>query len=105
MPEKTPKGITKTLLREIVRGAQKTFENAEALFKEASLLGNAGFLSRALFLHQISLEECAKIEMLGTYATSLLMGHNINFGKVRAAMVSHSHKNRTNAYFLKVSSK
>jgi hypothetical protein len=58
-----PDSIDKELLRKLVSGAQKTFENAELLFQEASLLRGAGFLSRALFLHQISLEECAKIRI------------------------------------------
>jgi hypothetical protein len=45
------------------------FENAESLYKEAEALRQAGFLARAAFLHQISMEECAKIDMLGGWAT------------------------------------
>jgi AbiV family abortive infection protein len=94
----------KALLSKLVRGAQKTFENAEALFREASLLREAGFLCRALFLYQISLEECAKIEILGACATGLLAGHEINLANVRGALISHARKNKTNAYFLEGSS-
>ena len=50
------------------------FLNAEELFQEASLLGSHGAICRALFLHQISLEECGKIEMLGGWATSSSYG-------------------------------
>jgi AbiV family abortive infection protein len=96
----TPYAIDKALLSELVRGAQKTFENAETLFREASVLREAGFLSRAYCLHQISLEECAKIEILGWHATSMFMGHKADFGKLRKNLESHAYKNRTNAYFL-----
>ena len=102
--DKSPaKAIDKSLLSELVRGGQKTFENAETLYKEASLLREAGSLSHALFLHQISLEECAKIEILGGWATSMLMGHEVDLDKVTKALASHAHKNRTNAYFLEPS--
>jgi AbiV family abortive infection protein len=90
------------LISELTRGAEKVFENAEALFKEACLLRAIGALSRSLFLHQISLEECAKLEILGAWATSLLMGYEVNLTKIKKAMASHANKNRTNAYFLKV---
>lgn len=95
--------LNKALLSELARGVQKTFENAEELFKEACLLKKIGALSRVLFLHQISLEECAKIEILGAYATSLLMGNKVNLKKLRSVLLSHNRKNRTNAYFLPVS--
>jgi AbiV family abortive infection protein len=96
----TNDAIDKTLLAELTSGAEKTFENAEALYKEACILKDSGALSRALFLHQISLEECAKLEMLGAWATSLLMGYKVDGAKMKKAMASHSHKNRTNAYSL-----
>ncbi len=92
--------IDSTLLQEIQSGAEKTFRNAEALYNEARLLAEARALSRALFLHQISLEECAKIEILGAWATSLSMGHTVDVAKLKRALASHASKNRTNAYFL-----
>ena len=95
--------LNKALLSELARGVQKTFENAEELFKEACLLKKNGALSRVLFLHQISLEECAKIEILGAYATSLLLGKDVNLAKLKSVLISHARKNRTNAYFLDVS--
>src|SRR5437868_2973747 len=82
------------LLRQLLQGARQTFENAEMLFSEACLLRAAGFLSRALFLHQISLEECGKVEILGGWATALLMGHDVDPVRVKKAMASHAHKNR-----------
>lgn len=90
----------KDLLSELARGAKKTFENAEQLFQEASLLRDKGALSRALFLHQISMEECAKVELLGTWATSLLMGVDVDVTKLSAKLASHKAKNYTNAYML-----
>jgi AbiV family abortive infection protein len=90
-------------LSELARGAQKTFENADALFREAKILGAVGALSRALFLHQISLEECAKIENIGAWATSLLAGRMVNGKKVLDGFASHKKKNRTNAYMLEES--
>ena len=101
----TNDAIDKTLLAELTSGAEKTFENAGALYKEARILNDFGAISRALFLHQVSLEECAKLEMLGAWATSLLMGHEVDSAKVKKAMASHAHKNRTNAYFLKGNAK
>ncbi len=87
-------------LCELSRGASKAFQNAEELFQEASLLHAHGALSRALFLHQISMEECAKIELLGTWATSLLMGFEVDLRKLSVALASHKTKNYTNAYML-----
>lgn len=81
-------------------GAKKTFENAEQLFFEAELLAKAGAVSRALFLHQISLEECSKIETLGAWAVSLSVGFNVDQKKVLAALARHASKNRSNAYML-----
>jgi AbiV family abortive infection protein len=97
--------LDKALLAELTCGAEKVFENAEALYREASILRDNGALNRALFLYQISLEECAKLEMLGGWATSLLMGHEVDSTKVKNAMASHAHKNRTNAYSLKGNAK
>lgn len=90
----------RTLLSELARGAKLTFENAEALYREAKILTAAGATGRALFLHQISLEECAKIETMGGWATSLLAGMPVDPKKVIAGFASHAKKNRTNAYML-----
>jgi len=87
-------------LRELSQGASKALLNAKELFKEASLLHSHGALSRALFLHQISLEECGKLEMLGNWAASLLMGFEVDLGKLSAALASHKAKNYANAYML-----
>jgi AbiV family abortive infection protein len=83
-----------------VRGAEKTFDNAEKLYFEATLLANAGATARALCLHQISLEECSKIENMGAWATGLLSGIEVDQNKVLAAFRRHSSKNKSNAYML-----
>jgi AbiV family abortive infection protein len=90
----------RALLSELASGAEKIFANAEALYREAKVLGGASALGRALFLHQISLEECAKIETIGAWATSLLAGLPIDQKGILAGFASHRGKNRTNAYML-----
>jgi AbiV family abortive infection protein len=90
----------KALARTLIGGAKKTFDNAEALFTEATILANSNAWSRALFLHQISLEECAKIEMLAAATTSLLMGHRVDLKPLRRAFSQHESKNKVNAYFV-----
>ena len=55
----------------LIRGAEKTFDNAERLFHEAEILAKEGAVARALCLHQISLEECSKVNNLGAWAVSL----------------------------------
>lgn len=89
-----------TTLHELSHGASMAFKNAQQLYQEACLLRSHGSLSRALFLYQISLEECGKIDILGGWATSLLMGDEINLAKLAAALVRHKAKNYTNAYML-----
>ena len=64
------------------------------------LLAKAGATARALCLHQISLEECSKIESMGAWATSLLAGLEVNQNKVLSAFRRHSSKNKSNAYML-----
>lgn len=88
------------LIRVLASGAKKVFENAEQLFKEASLLRSHGALSRALFLHQISMEECAKVESLGASAVGMLTGQDIDIQKVWVKLMSHKVKNYINAYML-----
>lgn len=90
------------LLREFKRGADLIFGNAEQLFHEAEALKKNGSLARSLFLHQISIEECAKIEMIGAWATSLLMGKGIDLETVASGFRSHKAKNHTNAYMARL---
>lgn len=84
----------------LVRGAEKTFDNAERLFYEAELLAKAGAVARALCLHQISLEECSKVNNLGAWAVSLVLGFDVDQKKVLAAFGRHVAKNKSNAYML-----
>lgn len=91
---------TTALAHLLIDGATKVFANAEALYSEATILANAEAWPRALFLHQISLEECAKIEMLVAAVTSLFLGHELDLKRLGRAFSQHSSKNKTNAYFL-----
>lgn len=87
-------------LWELSQGISKAFENAQELFQEAALLHSRGALSRALFLHQISLEECGKIEILGATAVSLLGGYETDLERVTSVVTKHKAKNYANAYLL-----
>ena len=99
MADALPK-IDRAFLSVLVRGVEKTLDNAEKLYFEAELLAKDGATARALCLHQISLEECSKIENLGAWATSLLSGLEVDQSKVLAAFRRHSSKNKNNAYML-----
>ena len=99
MAEALPE-IDRAFLSVLVCGAEKTFENAEKLYFEARLLAKSGATARALCLHQISLEECSKVENMGAWATSLLSGLQVNQNKILAAFRRHSSKNKSNAYML-----
>jgi AbiV family abortive infection protein len=99
MAEALPK-IDRAILNVLVRGAEKTFDNAEKLYFEAEVLAKAGATARALCLHQISLEECSKIENMGAWATTLLSGLEVDQNKVLASFRRHSSKNKSNAYML-----
>lgn len=81
---------TVTLAHLLIDGAVKVFANAEALYSEATILANAEAWPRALFLHQISLEECAKIEMLAAAVTSLLLGHEVDLKQLGRVFSQHS---------------
>lgn len=82
-------------------GAALIFANAEALYDEAQMLGEAGHFARATVLHQISMEECSKIDNLGAAATSLLVGFDVDEKRLARAFRNHRAKNYANAYFAK----
>ncbi len=87
-------------LSELVRGASLAFANAEELFREAQTLSACKAFSRALFLHQISLEECGKTEIIGWWATGHLMGISVDVSRIRSRLARHKVKNFANAYML-----
>ncbi|WP_454616596.1 AbiV family abortive infection protein [Bradyrhizobium cenepequi] len=99
MTEALPK-VDRQFLSILVRGVEKTFDNAEQLYFEAEVLAKVGATARALCLHQISLEECSKVENIGAWATSLLSGLPVDQNKVLASFRRHSAKNKSNAYML-----
>ena len=105
VPEPLSDDERKALLREFERGADLIFSNAEQLYHEAEALRNNGSFARSLFLHQISIEECAKIEMIGWSASSLLMGNGIDLEIVASEFRSHKMKNHTNAYMARLTEK
>lgn len=76
-------------------GAGKTFEKAEQLFHETEMLAKAGVVSRALYLHQISLEECSNVDTLGACAVSLSSAWRSTRRRYQAAMAKHSSKNKS----------
>jgi AbiV family abortive infection protein len=93
----------KELLAELVRGAEVCFANAEQLFQEASLLRERKHLSRSIFLYQIAMEECAKVDMIGEAATGLTLGHPVELEGLEKAFRDHKAKNFSNAYMSKAS--
>lgn len=98
-----PSDKDKALLAELVRGAEVCFANAEELFQEASLLREHEHFSRSIFLHQIAMEECAKVDMIGAAATALTLGLPIDIDALAKAFRDHKAKNFTNAYMAKAS--
>ena len=84
-------------------GLEKTFGNAQCLFDEALILAKGGALARSLFLHQITLEECSKVDSLGAWAISSMLGLPVDQKKVLSALRHHDAKNRNNAYMLNLS--
>ncbi len=90
----------RTLANTLIDGARKTVVNADELFDEARLLAGAGHVARALLLHQISLEECGKLEMLYVATAEVLRGQPVDMKQLTRAFSKHAAKNRTNAYFL-----
>lgn len=99
----TPGKTKDSHLSELVRGASLAFTNAEDLFREAKTLSACKAFSRALFLHQISLEECGKAEIIGWWATGHLMGTSVDLSKMRSRLARHKVKNFANAYMLPLS--
>jgi AbiV family abortive infection protein len=93
----------KQLLAELVRGAEVCFANAEQLFQEASLLREHKHFSRSLFLYQIAMEECAKVDIIGEAATALTLGHTVDLEALGKAFRDHKAKNFSNAYMSKAS--
>jgi len=93
----------KKLFAELVRGAELAFANAEQLFQEAELLRERKHFARSAFLHQISMEECAKVDMIGEAATSLILGHAVKMKGLLKGMRDHKQKNFVNAYMSGVS--
>lgn len=93
----------KLLFAELVRGAELALDNAEQLFEEAELLRERKHFARSVFLHQISMEECAKVDMIGEAATSLILGHPVNLKRLVNGMRDHKQKNFVNSYMSGVS--
>jgi AbiV family abortive infection protein len=91
------------LLAELVRGAEVCFANAEKLFQEASLLREHRHFSRSLFLYQMAMEECAKVDMIGERATGLTLGRPVDVEALEKAFRDHKAKNFTNAYMSQAS--
>lgn len=87
------------LLAELARGGESIFDNAEQLFREVRILREKGAFSRALCLHQLSNEECGKLEILGGYAMMITIGENVDPAQMAKAFRDHEAKNYANAYF------
>lgn len=84
----------------LIEGALSVFENADRLFYEAGVLAEVGAFPRAYLLHQISLEECGKIEILSAAIVSCLTGKEVDVTSLAKVFRRHESKNKVNAYFL-----
>lgn len=84
----------------LIDGAQKVFENADRLFYEAGVLADVEAFPRGYLLHQISLEECGKIEILCAAILSHLIGEKVDLKSLSRVFRRHESKNKMNAYFL-----
>lgn len=84
----------------LIEGAVKAIKNADELFDEARLLADASRIARALLLHQISLEECGKAELLYVSLAEVLRGQPVDLKQLAKVLARHAAKNKTNAYFL-----
>lgn len=84
----------------LIEGALSVFENADRLFYEAGVLADVEAFPRAYLLHQISLEECGKIEILSAAVVSCLTGENVDVKSLAKVFRRHESKNKMNAYFL-----
>lgn len=87
------------LLVELKRGGEMIFDNAQQLNREARLLRENGAFARSVCLHQLSNEECGKIDIVGAWAMSLVLGHEVDPNRTSRALRDHKAKNYTNAYF------
>lgn len=91
--------LTSLKPKDLILFSKAVLKNAELLFKEAELLAKNNCLPRAYFLHQISLEECAKIEIFGHFCVRYFRLGKIEFSRLKSKIISHKSKNITNAYF------
>ena len=87
------------LLAELWRGGEMIFDNARQLCNEARFLRKNEAVARAVCLHQLSNEECGKIELLGWWAMSVVLGQAIDVAHIGRALTDHKAKNDANAYF------
>jgi AbiV family abortive infection protein len=93
----------KKLAQTLIDGLAKVFQNADELYDEALHLAGMGATARALLLHQISLEECGKADMLCTSVFVLLRGGKNDMKRLVRNFKNHKAKNEANAYSLPVS--
>lgn len=95
--------VNSTEFARLIEAAEATLSNAGQLYDEARVLTKAGHLARALFLHQISLEECGKVELIGGWLTGILMGLEADPKPFYRRLAQHQAKNTINAYMLDLS--
>ncbi|MDO7903395.1 AbiV family abortive infection protein [Pseudomonas sp. K1(2024)] len=84
----------------LIDGALSIFENADRLFYEGGVLADVGAFPRAYLMHQISMEECGKIEILCAAVVQCLSGGEVSVKGISSAFRRHESKNKMNAYFL-----
>lgn len=88
----------KEKISKIRDGCKLIFDNASSLYDEAQILGGVGAFQRCAFLHLISIEECAKIDSLGSAAKGLISGFDFDLEKLNRKLTKHEVKNHINAW-------
>lgn len=89
---------TMSRIQGLIVGAELIHANAIALYSEAQTLGKSAAFARAATLHQISMEECSKVDILGGAVVSILTGHDFNEAQLTRSFRDHKAKNHANAY-------
>ncbi|MDY0980716.1 MULTISPECIES: AbiV family abortive infection protein [Stenotrophomonas] len=85
-------------VRCFIKGAEMIHFNAAALYREALILRAAGAFARASVLHQISMEECSKVDTIGAVVVSILAGQEVDEASLTKNFRDHKAKNYANAY-------
>ena len=87
-------GLKKVSTENIIKGIRKSFNNAESLLQDATILQSKKKFPRAYTLCQIAIEELAKIPILIKLMTDRINNNNIEYEEIDYSFISHSAKTK-----------